>query len=196
MKNPVILLIAFLVAAFLDVRPAHSDTVSQLNLTSESFSLNLGTSGSISGPLNQTGSLTMGQFQAAPSILPVTPLQGQMLSFFTNSSSGFFSAPSGQTAGTSLTVDLSSLFVGVTGPQINGTFNVGGLATGTYDPTTGQFSLSWTHTFTDITSSNMTIAGTTAVVPTPLPSSRVLLSLTAGLFWFLVRLGKRRPRPI
>jgi hypothetical protein len=113
----------------------------------------------------------MGTFQSSPGILPPVVVDGHQLEFSTRPQGGL--APSAQTSGTTITADLSSLFATITGP-ISGDLNIGGAATGTYDPLTGQFSLSWTRVL-DVASSNFSLEGTADVTPVPLPAA-------AGMF--------------
>jgi hypothetical protein len=59
---------AFLVASvfwFLPT-PSQAAVVTQLDITSESVSLNFGVKGTLSGTFNQSGQLIMGQFQRLP----------------------------------------------------------------------------------------------------------------------------------
>jgi hypothetical protein len=150
---------------------ARADMVTQLDITGGSLLLNLGSIGSISGNFTQNGTLVLGQFQPPPNIFPPLVIDGHTLSIFTDSSNGLYAPPSAVISGTTLTADLSSLFAGITGPLINGTLNIGGLATGTYDPSTGRFSLSWQHVYVDVSSFTMNLQGTTVVAPVPLPES-------------------------
>jgi len=185
MKKAMFLLVWLFYSIFSSVHSVHSATVDQLNITGGSVSLNLGPSLSISGNFTQNGTLVMGQYQPPPNIFPPIPIDGHTFSFFTDPSGG--PAPTGQTSGTTLTVDLSSLFAGITGPLINGTLNIGGLATGSYNPTTGAFSISWTHIYTSISSATMTWQGIVNVSPVPLPAAVVLFATgllgLAGLSW-------------
>jgi hypothetical protein len=153
---------------------AQAAMVTQLNITGGSINMNFGALGSISGSLPQLGTLVMGTFQAAPdNSLPVL-VDGHIFEFSTQSQGGLFAAPSAQTSGTAMTADLSSLFAGITGPLLTGSLNIGGLATGTYDPLSGHFSVSWTRVF-DIASADFGLEGTADVTPVPLPAA-------AGMF--------------
>jgi hypothetical protein len=115
----------------------------------------------------------MGTFQPPSDILPPVVVDGHTVAFSTQSQGGLFAAPSAQTSGPTITADLSSLFVTITGP-LSGSLNIGGAATGTYDPLTGHFSLSWTRVL-DVASANFGLEGTADVAPVPLPAA-------AGLF--------------
>lgn len=159
---------------------ARADTVSQLDITAGSIALSLGPIGSVSGSFTQNGTLVMGQFQPPPNIFPPITIDGHTFSIFTDPSNGLYAPPSAQISGMIITADLSSLFAGITGPKINGTLNIGGLATGTYDPATGQFSLSWQHVYVDVSSFTMNLHGTAEVAPVPLPAAWGLF--VTGLF--------------
>jgi hypothetical protein len=154
---------------------AQAATVTQLNITGGSVNLDFGALGTISGSFQQTGTLMMGTFQPPPDyFLGPVVVDGHTVQYSTQSQGGLFAAPSAQTSGTMITADLSSLFVTITGP-LSGSLNIGGAAaTGTYDPVTGQFSLSWTRVL-DVASANFGLEGTADVTPVPLPAA-------AGLF--------------
>lgn len=152
---------------------AHAAMVTQLNITGGSINLDFGSLGTISGSFQQTGTLVMGTFQPPPDILPPVVVDGHTVTFSTQSQGGLFAAPSAQTAGTTISADLSSLFVTITGP-LSGSLNIGGAATGTYDPLSGHFSLSWTRVL-DVAAADFGLEGTADVTPVPLPAA-------AGLF--------------
>lgn len=150
--------------------PAMAGTVTQLNITGGSINWNFGALGSISGSFLQSGTLVMGTFQPPPDILPPVTVDGHTFSFSTQSAGGLFSAPTGQTSGTTITADLSSLFTMISGPLLNGNLNIGGQASGTYDPLSGHFSLSWTRVF-DLSSADFGLEGDADVAPVPLPAA-------------------------
>ncbi len=168
--------------------PAMAETVTQLNITGGTLDFNLGALGNVSGSFNQTGTLVMGSFQSAPPVLPSFLVDGHAFSLYTDSAAGLLSAPSAQTSGTTLTADLSSLFALITGPRLNGALNIGGLASGTYDPLTGAFSLSWTHVY-DLSTADLSLNGTADVAPVPLPAA--VGFFTTGLLG-VMRVARRR----
>jgi hypothetical protein len=168
-----------------------ADTVTQLDITGGSLSLDLGPIGSINGNFVQNGTIVMGQFQPPPNIFPPMMIDGHTFSILTDSSNGLFNAPSAQVSGTTITADLSSLFAGITGPKINGMLNIGGMATGTYDPGTGQFSLSWQHVYFDLSSFDMNLQGTTEVAPVPLPAALGLMGTGLSALTAFLGLGRR-----
>jgi hypothetical protein len=85
-----------------------ADTVTQLDITGGSLSLDLGPIGSINGNFVQNGTIVMGQFQPPPNIFPPMMIDGHTFSILTDSSNGLFNAPSAQVSGTTITADLSS----------------------------------------------------------------------------------------
>ena len=175
--------------------PAQAATVTQLNITSESVSLNFGpVLGTLAGMFNQPGQLIMGQFQPTPNIF--SPVQlGSHLTFSIFSSSGQpvlnLLPPSGTTTGSTMTVDLSSLFASLSStswgswmtPATFGSLNIGGIATGSFNQATNEFDLTWTHAFTGIpflSSGTFSLQGTAAVAAVPLPAAALLFG--SGLF--------------
>lgn len=169
--------------------PAMAAAVSQLNITGGSVAFSQ--PGAPSGAFVQNGVLVMGAFQPPPEIFPPVTIDSHTLSFFTDSLSGVLPPPSGQTSGASMTADLSSLFANITGPLFNGSLNIGGLATGTYDPLSGAFQISWTHTYDVLTSASFSLGGTADLAPVPLPAA-IGLFLT-GLMGVA---GLARPRSV
>jgi len=183
------ILIALFISLFIGFygSSVRADTVSQLDITGGSLSLNLGSNSTISGNFVQNGTLVMGQFQPPPNLLPPFTVGGHTFSIFTDSSNGLLTAPSAQVSGTTITADLSSLFANIAGPTINAVgMNIGGLTTGTYDPNTGQFTLSWQHVYVDLSSFDMNLQGTTELAPVPLPATVGLFGtglIALGVFW-------------
>jgi hypothetical protein len=130
----------------------------------------------------------MGQFQPTPNIF--SPVQlGSHLAFSIFSSSGQpllnFLPPAGTTTGSTMTVDLSSLFAGLSStqwgnwmtPATFGSLNIGGIATGSFNQATNEFNITWTHAFTGIpflTSGTFSLQGTAQVAAVPLPAAVLL----------------------
>jgi len=191
------LAIAYLLAFWLTAGPAEAVEVTRLDVTGGSIALNLGTLGMINGSFSQNGTLFMGQLQG-PGVYPPFTVSGHSLSLFTHTEIPLpGNLPSGQVSGTSLSVDLSTLHAIIAGPQLNGALNIGGHATGTFDPFSRAFSISWTHLYEVPTGiplpllgfANMSLQGTAALVP--LPASLVLFATGVTA---LVGLARRRPR--
>lgn len=165
--------------------PAMAATVTQLNITGGSVNMNFGSAGTISGSFQQTGTMVMGQFQEA---FLQTPIDGHQFSFTTSDGPlNALSAPSAQTNGATITADLSSLWATFTGP-IGGELNIGGLATGTYDAQTGQFSLSWTRVI-NVDSMSFDLVGGADVAPVPVPAA---VGLFATGLLSLLGMARRR----
>ena len=187
--------VALLVASvfWLLPTPSQAAVVTQLDITSELVSLNFtgGNRTTLSGTFNQSGQLIMGQFQPTPNIFPPVVL-GNHLTFSVFTSSGQpplnFSPPSGATSGNTMTVDLSSLFAGMSStlpgwsnwmtPAIFSSVNIGGIATGSFNQTTNEFDISWTRQFTGIPnlpSATFSLHGTAQLAAVPLPAAALLL---------------------
>lgn len=96
--------------------------------------------------LGQEATLVLGQYQPMGDIVPSITKGRLTYSLFTSGLNGA-PAPSATIAGSSITVDLSSLFVGIGRGDAYQIRNIGGLATGRFDPETRAFSLSWDHLF-------------------------------------------------
>jgi len=175
-------------AGLFTAEQSQAATVTQLDITRESVSLNFGSLGTLSGSFNQSGQLIMGQFQPTPDIFP--PVQvGSHLTFSVFSSSGQpvlnLPPPSGTTAGNTMTVDVSSLFAGMSStqwgswmtPATFGSLNIGGTATGSFNQATNAFDISWTHAFTGVpflTSGTFSLQGTAQLAAVPLPAAALL----------------------
>ena len=96
--------------------------------------------------LDQGGTMKMGQYQSWSDIVDPISKGHKTYDLFT---SGFLGAPapSATIEGMSITVDLSSLFLGWTrGDEIHA-WNIGGTAKGLFNPETSEFQLSWNHLF-------------------------------------------------
>jgi hypothetical protein len=96
--------------------------------------------------LDQPGLLVMGEYQPGPDIVAPITRGRRTYSLFT---SGLHGAPppTATIDGSSIAVDLSSLFFGVSRGEHFRAWNIGGMATGLFNPETSEFSLSWQHFF-------------------------------------------------
>jgi hypothetical protein len=177
---------------------ANAATVTELDITGGSISLNFGTLGSVTGNFTQNGTLVMGQYQPLPNIFPPLQISHLTLSVFTSSGQQTFNfpPPSGTTSGSTMSVDLSSLFAGLSSTQwsswMNGptwsSLNIGGNATGSFNQTTNAFNISWTHSFTGIpflTGGTFSLQGTAQLAAVPLPAAVFLFGSGIAAFALL-----------
>ena len=184
-------LMALLMASviWLSPTPAQAAVVTQLDITGGSVDFNFGSLGHVTGNFTQNGQLIMGQFQPLPNIFPPVNISHLTLSFFTSSGQPALNlpAPSGTTTGSTITVNLSSLFAGFSStqwgswmtPATFGSVNIGGTATGSFNEATNAFNISWTHDFTGIprlTSGTFSLQRTAQVAAVPLPGALLLFS--------------------
>jgi len=128
------------------INSADAALVTQLDFTSGATSAGFPHGHKLDKLLDQEGTLLMGQYQALGQIVDSITKGHKTYSLFTSGLNGA-PAPSAVINGNSITVDLSSLFFGwQRGDQIRA-WNIGGQATGLFNPQTSEFSLSWEHVF-------------------------------------------------
>ncbi|MGH7217316.1 MAG: hypothetical protein ACREIG_08785 [Nitrospiraceae bacterium] len=144
----------------------------------------------------QDGSITLGSYQSMSDIVDPIMRECKTFSLFTSGLNGA-PAPSASVDGTSLSVDLSSLYFGWTQGDEVRAWNIGGLATGLINPQTSEFFLSWEHLFTGgfgkdtlgNRSATFFLQGTAGVeqAPVALSASAMFfvtgLALMGGLYW-------------
>jgi hypothetical protein len=94
----------------------------------------------------QDGSITIGSYQSMSDIVDPITRGHKTFSLFTSGLNGAH-APSVSINGGSISVDLSSLYLGWTNGSEVRAWNIGGMATGVIDPLSSEFSLSWNHLF-------------------------------------------------
>jgi len=128
--------------------PAEALLVTDLDFTSGAVNFD-GRFGRILDQLfAENGTITMGSYQSMSEIVdPIT--RGHKTFFLFTSGLSGAPAPSATINGSSLSVELTSLFFGWTrgsGNEIHA-WNIGGMATGLFNPQTNEFSLSWDHLF-------------------------------------------------
>jgi hypothetical protein len=166
--------------------PAQAEPVSQLNFTSGSVALKLGSTTLLSGSFTQNGTILMGQYQPLPNISPPIALGPYTFSIFTG---GPNPVPSGSTSGSTIVADLTALSAGLTGPFLPPspglTMNIGGQAAGSFDAITSAFTeVTWTRVLTepgmptgwDGKSLVFTLNGTAQLAAVPLPGAALFFA--------------------
>jgi hypothetical protein len=126
--------------------PVHASMMAQLELTGGAVNYDGKYSQMMDRLLGQEGTLKLGQFQAIGELVPLIDKACETYSLFTSGFSGA-AAPSATISGSSIAVDLSSLFFGASRGDFHKTWNIGELATGQYNPETREFTVSWDHMF-------------------------------------------------
>lgn len=151
--------------------------------------------------LGQEATLVIGQYQSMGELVPSITKGHRTYSLFTSGLNGA-AAPSATIAGSSIAVDLSSLFVGVSRGDGYYIRNIGGLATGTFDPETRAFSLSWDHLFDGRKHERLAtfvLRGVVDTGPQPVAIPAGLVLYATGLFglgswaWWVRRAGSVHP---
>lgn len=147
----------------------------------------------------QDGSITIGSYQSMLDIVDPIMRECKTFSLFTSGLNGA-PAPSVSINGSSISVDLSSLYVGWTNGSEVRAWNIGGMATGVINPQTSEFSLSWNHLFNERfgkgkhgimgdRSATFFLQGTADVAQAPVALSASFvfyatgLALMGGIFW-------------
>ena len=189
---------ALLLAVVFGGRAAEAAEVTQLNITGGSIMLSLGPFGPVGGSFTQNGTVVMGMYQPPPNIFPPLLLHDHTVQLVTDPSLGA-PPPSGATTGTTINVNLTSLMAQVSGPAINGALDIGGLATGSFDPGTGLFHLAWSHDYPIppvpfLVSGDFSLDGTANVAPVPLPG--VVILFATGLAGIAGLARRRGGRPV
>ena len=120
--------------------------VTQLELTGGSTSYN-GRFGRVADRLlDRDGTILIGQYQSMQEIVSPITKGHRTFSLFTSGMDGA-AAPLAAINGSSIALDLSSLFFGVSRGDSFRAWNIGGTATGLFNPETSEFQLSWVHLF-------------------------------------------------
>jgi hypothetical protein len=148
----------------------------------------------------QDGSITTGSYQPMSGIVDPIMRGHKAFSLFTSGLNGE-SAASVSINGAAISADLSSLYFGWTQGGEFRAWNIGGMATGVFDPQTSKFSLSWDHLFNERfskgkhdmlrdRSATLFLQGTAVVTQAPVALSASQLFFATGLAlmgWLLWR---------
>ena len=148
----------------------------------------------------EDGNISIGSYQSMSDIVDPITRGHKTFSLFTSGLNGA-PAPSVSISGASISVDLSSLYLGWTNGNEVRAWNIGGMATGVINPQTSEFSLSWDHLFNERfgkhgshdmmhdRSATFFLQGTAEVAQAPIPLSASVvfyatgLALMGGLLW-------------
>lgn len=146
MMHPTLFLMIGLVGLGLSATPVHAATVTQLDLTGGAVNFGGQHHEMMDRLLAQEGTLKLGQYQAIGELVPSIAQACETFSIFTSGFSGA-SVPTATISGSSISVDLSALFFGASRGNFHQTWNLGGLATGLFNPESHEFMVSWNHVF-------------------------------------------------
>ena len=186
---------------------ADAMVVTQLDLTGGSTNYDGRFSRVAERLLDREGTILMGQFQPRPDIVSPITRGERTFSLFTSGVNGA-AAPSAAINGSSITVDLSSLFFGVSRGDSLRAWNIGGIAQGVFNPETSEFILSWTHVFDSVSGRGRTgwshddrtarffLQGKAiglGPTPVPLPASLLLFAGGFAMIGGLLRRNRLTP---
>ncbi len=137
---------------------------------------------------DQPATLTIGEYQPIGDIVPPVVRGENTISLFTSGFNGA-PAPSAVIDGSSITVDLSSLYLGHAWRDEFRIWNIGGLATGTIDLETLEFHLNWDRVFRDKHQDTVvTLALRGTMVPVPIADTAVFFAAGLAVLLTLRRL--------
>ena len=182
---------------------AQAVVVTQLDLTGGSSSYDGRFHRVLDRLIDQDGTIFMGQYQPVPDIVAPITKGHRSFSLFTSGVSGA-DAPSATIDGSSITVDLSSLFFGVSRGDSLRAWNIGGIARGLFNPETSEFMLSWNHVSGDEAfkeqhgwshddqAARFFLQGTAVLGPTPVPLPVSFVLFVTGLGGFVGLMWRNR----
>ena len=180
--------------------------VTQLELTGGSADYDGRFSKKLERLFDQPGQLVMNEYQPIGDIVPSITKGHGTFSLFT---SGFNGAPAPFAVidGSSITIDLSSLFFGISRGDHFKVWNIGAMATGTFNPDTLEFSLTWERLFGDRSKGDPATFSIQGKVisggsPAPVPLAQAFVFFVTGLVilmgirWQGGRIRNERPAVI
>ncbi len=192
---------ALLLGTFLlcDVAPTRAMTVSQLELTGGDVEWRGQFGQKLERLFDQGGILTIGDYQPLPDIVTPITKGPRMFSLFTSGLQGA-APPSASVTGSSITVDLSSLFFGISRGDHLQAWNIGGVATGIFNPETAEFFITWEHIFSDrprLGPVQFSLQGEAQLAAVPIVATPILFGtgLTALIGWLRMNGMRRKARP-
>ncbi len=186
---------------------AYAAVVSQLDLSGGSIALDFGSLGTMNRTFSQPGRLVMDRFQPRPPIFEPVTVGHLTLSLFTGDGGSLaLPPPSGTISGSTINVDLRSLFAsatpsgwgGILAPPSTPTshqLNIGAIATGWFNESTNEFTISWTKSFTGVPcllSGTFSLQGTAQLAEVPLPGAVFMFG--SGLVGLGALHARRHPR--
>jgi hypothetical protein len=175
--------------------PSEAATITSLELTGGSVDVDGRFSRKLDRLFEQPGVLIMNNYQPEPDIVPPLTKGHRTFSLFTSGIQGA-PPPTVTIDGSSIAVDLSSLFFAVARGEHFRAWNIGGTATGLFNPETSEFSLSWHHLFGEGAykeknewshershdrMATFFLQGTAVVAQAPVPLSASILFYAIGL---------------
>ena len=175
--------------------PAGAMTVTQVELTGGAVNYDGKYHEMMDRLLGEPGTLKLGQFQAIGDLVKsITAECKTSYSLFTSGFTGS-AAPSATITGSSIALDLSSLFFGASRGDSHKTWNIGELATGQYNPETREFTVSWNHMFSSDEHggpATFFLKGLVGGDPQPVAIPAAMVLYATGLFGLGLWTYKRR----
>jgi hypothetical protein len=183
---PLLLLVLWSPVVDAAVMTSSDFVVDELKLTGGAVNFTGKFSSQLDRLFAQPGSLLMHEYQPQPDIVAAIIERCRTFTLFTSGVQGA-ERPSASVNGSSITADLSSLFLGESSGDKLKAWNIGGMAKGLFNPDTLEFMLSWDHLLGDEHGSEsatfflqgLVVKG--AVEPIPLASTAILFGTGLAL---------------
>jgi DNA-binding response OmpR family regulator len=171
---------------------AHAALITQVEITGSIVDLSFDRLDRVD-TYDRDGLLVMEQFQPLPYVFPSVAVDPLTFSIFTSGLGGD-PAPTAQTSGTALSIDLRSLLAVATGPWIENQRLIGGLAAGLSERNIDGLQLSWPPIFLGagapfLQSGAFSVHGRAQVERVPVPAAVILFG--SGLFGIVAAVLRR-----